>query len=47
MKNIFYTIGYMSSAYPWIALIFSLTLTSLLGLGTYNMRLETDPESTN
>jgi hypothetical protein len=45
MSSIFYKVGYLSSSYPWLAVIFCVTLTSLLGMGMYNLKLESEPES--
>ena len=41
--KLFYKIGYLSSENPWIVVILAATVTTILSLGMYNIRLETDP----
>lgn len=42
--SIFYKIGKFSSSNPWIAFLLCISITIVLGMGMYNLHLQTDPQ---
>ena len=43
MAGIFYQIGYTGSKYPCLVVLLCVTITGILSLGIYNLRILTDP----
>jgi hypothetical protein len=46
MANVFYKMGKYFALNPFMGLIICLSISAIFSLGMYNMRLETDPQST-
>lgn len=44
MSGVFYHIGYTGAKYPCLVFTLTLTITALLSLGMYNLRVLTDPQ---
>ncbi|KAM3130411.1 hypothetical protein pb186bvf_017510 [Paramecium bursaria] len=44
MAGIFYQIGYTGSKYPCLVVLLCVTITGILSLGIYNLRILTDPQ---